>query len=342
MKAFTLEQLQDLLNIQDVKALEPYAVLANEVSLKFQGRAVILYTPLYLSNVCINGCLYCGYSAENDIHRKVLNLSEAKLEAEWIQNEGIKHLLLLSGEAEKALPFEQFCAHIEQLKPMFSSISVETYGLTLQEYEVLNQLGVTGVTLYQETYDEERYAYLHPYGPKSDYRFRVTAPERVAKAGIRQMNMGVLLGLSDHKQDILSLIRHGRAIEKSYPELELSFSLPRLILEDPQLIKELGLNLVSDFEFVKAMIALKLAFPHSGLNCSTRESFDMRRALVPLGVSKLSASVSTAVGKRGNRQTSEAGDAQFKITDESSLEKVALMLREIGYMPVTCDWHHTL
>lgn len=336
----SLETLAVLLNISSVSALEPLAGLARSLSLRHHGKAVLLYTPLYLSNICINGCRYCSYSADKTIRRKVLDFEEVIEEAKAIKNEGLRHILLLSGEAEQALSFEAFCKHIELVSPLFSSVSVETYALEEQAYKKLESLGITGVTLYQETYDAQRYSFLHEYGPKADYLFRFQAPERVAKANIRQMNMGVLLGLSDYRKDLISLIQHGRDLEKSYPELELSFSLPRLILDDEAMVDRLGLQLVSDFDFVKALIVLRLAFPRASLNCSTRESFQMRRSLVPLGINKMSAGVSTAVGGRVLREVAQSGDEQFKISDESSLSAVCEMLKEIGYMPILSDWQY--
>lgn len=334
-----LKWLESLLEVSHVQALEPFAQEASALSLKHHGRAVMLYTPLYLSNACINGCLYCSYSAAHAIRRRVLTPKEAFEEAMMIKAEGIRHLLLLSGEDEGSLSFEDFCHMTQMLMPHFSSIAVETYALTQEEYQQLADIGVTGVTLYQETYDQKRYQRLHPFGPKADFDYRVQVPWRVANAGIRQMNMGVLLGLADYREDLTALIKHAKALERAHPELEISFSLPRLILDDPSLVQTLNLHLVSDFDFVKSLIALRLAFPRSVINCSTRESLSMRKALIPLGINKLSAAVSTAVGGRLQNGGQAAGDQQFKISDESDLETICQMLRDIGYMPVLSDWH---
>lgn len=336
----SLEMLAGLLGIDKIHELEPFADLARTLSLKYHGKAVLLYTPLYLSNVCINGCRYCSYSADKTIKRKVLSFDEVLKEAQAVKDEGLRHVLLLSGEAEQALSFETFCKHIELVSPYFSSVSVETYGLEEGAYKKLESLGITGVTLYQETYSKGRYSFLHEYGPKADFMNRFQVPERVAKSNIRQMNMGILMGLSDYKMDLLSLIQHGRDLEKVYPNLELSFSLPRLILDDNSMVDRLGLELVDDFEFVKALIALRLAFPRSSLNCSTRENYQMRRSLVPLGINKMSAGVSTAVGGRVTKAKEDRGDEQFKISDESSLEAVCQMLKDIGYLPVLSDWQY--
>lgn len=331
--------LEALLSVKEAGDLEPYAQTARALSLQHHGKAVVLYTPLYLSNACVNGCLYCNFSVEHAIKRRVLSPEEALEEALHIKAEGIRHLLLLSGEDEQALPFETFCQIAQLLMPHFSSIAVETYALTEQAYAQLASIGVIGVTLYQETYDHQRYTQLHPFGPKADYAFRHQAPARVAKSGIRQMNLGILMGLSHYKEDVIALIRHGKALERCFPDLELSFSLPRLILDDPRMADRLGLSLVDDLDFVKSLIALRLAFPRAVLNCSTRESLGMRRALIPLGVNKLSASVSTAVGGRLKNQCQPVGEQQFQISDDSNLNTICQLLRDLGYMPVLSDWH---
>lgn len=317
------------------KELETLAQLSRHYALKYFGKSVVLYTPMYLSNYCINGCRYCSYGAEHDIKRRALNEEEIVLEAKAIAATGLRHILLLTGESDKHFDFKSICRAVELVKPFFDSVSIESYALTLEEYKTLETLGVFGVTLYQETYDKSRYEYLHPFGPKADFDWRLDVPNRVGKSGIRQMNMGLLMGLTDWREDLLKLMAHGKAIQRAFPEMELSFSLPRMIPFEGSNFEALGITGISDVEFVQALCALRLVFPHCAINVSTRENKDMRKALLPIGVNKMSAGVSTEVG---GHIEGAPGDGQFKISDESSVEAVRQMILENGYQPILRDW----
>lgn len=315
--------------------LEAMAQLARHYALKHFGKSVALYTPMYLSNYCINGCRYCSYGAEHHINRRALSEEEIVQEAEAIAATGLRHILLLTGESDRHFDFKAICRAVELVKPYFDSVSIESYALTLEEYKTLETLGVFGVTLYQETYDKSRYEYLHPFGPKSDFHWRLDVPERVGQSGIRQMNMGLLMGLTNWREDLLKLMSHGKAIQREFPEMELSFSLPRMIPFEGSNFEALGISGISDVEFVQALCALRLVFPHCSINVSTRESKSMRKALLPIGVNKMSAGVSTEVG---GHIEGAPGDGQFKISDESSVEAVRQMILENGYQPILRDW----
>lgn len=315
--------------------LEEMAQLARHYALKHFGKSVLLYTPMYLSNYCINGCRYCSYGAEHDINRRALKEEEIVLETKAIAATGLRHILLLTGESENHFDFRAICRAIELIKPYFDSISIESYALSLEEYRALEALEIFGVTLYQETYNKERYEYLHPFGPKSDYEWRLDVPNRVGQSGIRQMNMGLLMGLTSWREDLLRLMAHGKYIQRKYPEMELSFSLPRMIPFEGSNFEALGISGITDSEFVQALCALRLVFPHCAINVSTRENKAMRTALLPIGVNKMSAGVSTEVG---GHIPGAPGDGQFKISDESSVEAVRQMILENGYQPILRDW----
>ncbi len=324
-----------LVSIEAEQQLEEMAQLARHYALKHFGKSVVLYTPMYLSNYCINGCRYCSYGAEHDINRRSLNEEEIIMEAKAIASTGLRHILLLTGESDKHFDFKAICRAIELIKPYFDSVSVESYALTLEEYKALESLEVFGVTLYQETYNKDRYEYLHPFGPKSDYEWRLGVPDRVGESGIRQMNMGLLMGLTSWREDLLQLMAHGKYIQSKYPEMELSFSLPRMIPFEGSNFETLGISGVTDVEFVQALCAIRLVFPHCAINVSTRENKTMRQALLPIGVNKMSAGVSTEVG---GHIEGAPGDGQFKISDESSVEAVRQMILENGYQPILRDW----
>lgn len=337
--SLTLEEAALLISRWDELPLETLAATARKHSLRHFGKSILLYTPIYLSNACINGCRYCHYSAHQNIVRRTLNLEETLLEAREIAKTGLRHILVLSGESDKDMSFDAFCKGIETIKPLFDSVAVETYALSEAEYKQLEGLGVTGVTLYQETYQRDRYDYLHEYGPKADFVNRLDVPMRVANSGIRQMNLGILMGLSDWKKDLLCLMAHGKWLERKYGALELSFSLPRMIAFEGSNFGELGIEGISDRAFVTAITLLRLAFPHCAINLSTRESSDMRQAMIPIGINKISAGVSTEVGGRIAKLRGEtAGDEQFHISDDSSVPAVKNMIEQLGYQPIMRDW----
>ncbi len=316
--------------------LEIMAQSARQRSLNHFGKSVLLYTPIYLSNYCINQCRYCNYGAEHHIRRRALTKAEIIAEAEAVTATGLRQVLLLTGESDRHFSFEQICESVNLMKPKFDAVSIESYALTTEEYSRLEAEGVYGVTLYQETYDKKRYEYLHPVGPKSDYDYRLGVPERVGMSHIRQMSMGVLMGLANWREDVLKLMAHGAFMQRNYPELELSFSLPRMIAFEGSDFEALGISGISDIDYVQALCALRLFLPQFGISLSTRETQTMRRALLPIGINKLSAGVSTEVG--GHIDLEGKGDEQFKISDDSSVAAVRAMVLESGYQPIMRDW----
>lgn len=325
----------DLLNLLSEKAeecLEDMAQKARELALKYSGRTILLYTPMYISNFCVNKCSYCGYNIENKIDRRKLTLDEVKEEGESISKEGFKHLLLLTGESEYQSPVSYIADSVRILKDIFPSISIEVYPMKTEQYKEVVDAGVDGLTVYQETYNEEVYDRVHISGPKKDFKNRLDAPERGAKAGMRSLGLGALLGLADFRQDAFFVAMHGRYLVNKYPHVELSFGPPRIRpcaggLRD---IKE-----VTDKNLVQVMLAYKLFYPQGGINITTRESNEIRKHLIPLGVTKMSAGVSTEIG---GRTLNKHGTAQFDINDESSTEEVKELIRECGYQPIFKDW----
>lgn len=325
----------DLLNILSPRAeecLEEMAQKARDNSLKYFGRTVLLYTPMYISNYCINKCVYCGYNVENEICRKKLTIEEVKREGMAISKEGFKHLLILTGESEYHSPISYLEESVKVLKEYFPSIGIEVYPMSEEGYKQIVDAGVDGLTIYQETYDEEIYDRIHLSGPKKNYRNRLDAPERGAKAGMRNIGIGALLGLNDFRKDAFFTAMHGRYLLKKYPHLEIAYATPRIRpcsggLED---VKE-----VTDRNLVQALLSYRLFHPQGGINLSTREDKVMRSNLIELGITKISAGVKIAVGAR---TAQNKGDTQFDINDESSTEEVKKMIIEKGYQPIFKDW----
>ncbi|GBR76046.1 2-iminoacetate synthase [Candidatus Termititenax persephonae] len=318
--------------------LEQLAQEAQNLTRQYFGRTMSLYAPLYLSNHCANQCVYCGFHASLDIPRRKLSEAEIDAECQALARTGIQSVLLLTGESRKYTPPEYLATAIKIAKEYFASLALEVYPLETEEYARLNAAGCDGVTLFQETYDQERYKILHPAGKKRDYAYRYQAPRRIAQGGMRQITLGVLLGLADWRQDILALYAHLRSLEKEFPGVDYALSFPRL--REAYDYKEKD-YLVDDADLVKIICVTRLLFPRIGINLSTRESAAFRNRAVHFGVTKISAGSSTAVGGYAlpDSETRSVQDApQFAVNDERSLAEVKAMLGRQGFDPVRTDW----
>ena len=219
------------------------------------------------------------------------------------------------------------------MKEKFPSITIEIYPMTEEGYKKVIEAGAEGLTVYQETYDEKVYDRVHVAGPKKNYKFRLEAPERGAEAGMRSISIGALLGLADFRIDAFFTAMHGKYLRDKYPHIDISYSVPRIRHCEGGLKK---LNEVYDRELVQILLAYRLFDPQGGINISTREGKDFRRNLIPLGVSKISAGVSTEVG---GHSLKEKGTSQFDINDESSVSEVKELIKSRGYQPIFKDWH---
>ncbi|MDR2744992.1 MAG: 2-iminoacetate synthase ThiH, partial [Desulfovibrio sp.] len=313
--------------------LENMARRAHDLTLQYFGRAVQLFTPLYLSNICTNQCRYCGYSAKNRQRRRHLSLEEACAEAWAIADTGLQHILLLTGDARKRSSPEYIAGIARAVRPRFASVGVEVYSMTEEEYGLLVSAGVDGMTTFQETYTAELYAWLHPVGPKRDYAFRLAAPERAAKAGMRSLGVGALLGLESFEQDAFATGLHAWWLQRVFPGVDVSVSVPRMCPHEGNFAAP---HAVDDIHFVQYITALRCFLPRSGITCSTRESPFMRDHIVPLGVTRVSAGVSTSVGGRVTRTDGDCG--QFEMSDHRSVEEMRTSLAGIGYQAVVKDW----
>lgn len=323
-----------LLSPRAASHLEAMAQRASELTIRHFGRAVLLFTPLYLANYCTNQCLYCGFGVHNELKRRKLTPDEVEAEAIEIAKTGLKHILILTGEDRKKSPVSYIADCARVLKKHFTSISIEVYPLTRNEYAELIAAGVDGLTIYQEVYDPTIYAELHPKGPKRDYTFRLEAPDRAGQAGMRQINVGALLGLNDWRSEAFLSGLHADYLQRAYPEAEVSISPPRM---RPHLGGYPPKVVVSDAELVQYILAFRLFMPRGGVTLSTRESMRLRDNLVGLGVTKMSAGVCTQVGGRASGQDDPG---QFEISDERSVAEVSAMLYAKGFQPVFKDWQY--
>lgn len=313
--------------------LEQIAQKANELTTRYFGRAVNIFTPLYISDVCTNQCRYCGFNARNKQQRRHLSVDEAVLEAQALADAGFQHVLLLTGDARHISSPDYIAAVAHRLKPMFASIGIEVYSLTEEEYAMLIQAGVDSMTMFQETYNPELYAYLHPVGPKRNYAFRLEAPGRAARAGMRSIGIGALLGLDEFPYDAFATGLHAWHLQRRYPGVDISVSIPRICPHEGDFEVTFG---VDDKHLVQYVLALRCFLPRAGITCSSRESANMRNNLLPLGVTRVSAGVSTAVGGRATENIHNPG--QFEISDHRSLSEMVRDLGSMGYQAVIKDW----
>lgn len=311
--------------------LEEMAQRAHRLTAQHFGRVILLYTPMYLANHCVNHCLYCGFRVQNRLERKKLTPAQVEEEAKIIAATGLKHILILTGESRRESPVSYIRECVEVLKKYFTSVSIEIYPLEEKEYTDLIAAGVDGLTIYQEVYDEQVYAELHPAGPKRNYRFRLEAPERACRAGIRTVNVGALLGLNRWRTEAFFTGLHASYLQDMFPEVEVSISPPRM---RPHLGGFQPRVNVSDKNLVQYILAFRLFIPRGGITVSTRERAELRDRLVRLGVTRMSAGSCTAVG--GRLEQNSAG--QFEIADERSVAQIARMIYSQGYQPVYKDW----
>jgi len=331
---YNLEKLMALVCPAAEDYLEEMAQAAHRLTLQRFGKTIRLYAPLYLSNYCVNSCLYCGFNKNTDFQRTRLTVSQAVEEADVIAAEGFRDILLVSGEDKRWVSVDYLCELAGRLREKFSCISIEVYGMTRDEYATLFEAGIEGVTLYQETYDRGAYAHYHPAGPKSDYENRLTAPDRMAQAGMREIGLGVLLGLTDWRVETLALAEHAHYLIKKYWRSHISFSFPRLrpaySVTDEQFRHRL-----SDRSLVQMITALRLCFADAGLVLSTRESASLRDNLLGLGITRISAGSRTNPGGYTGRTEAVR---QFEIDDTRSPAQVAAMIKARGLEAVWKDW----
>lgn len=313
--------------------LEAMAEKAQRLTVQHFGRTIQLFIPLYISNHCTNQCAYCGFNRKNVIHRNRLSLPEIETEARAIAATGMQHVLFLTGESLAHTPMDYLIAAAECLKGHFASVSIEIFPMETADYRRLREAGVDGMTLFQETYDEDVYAQVHLAGRKTDFRYRLDAPERGAAAGFRLVNIGALLGLAEPRREIFFTGMHGRYLEDNFLDTEVSISLPRFNAAEGSFQPD---YLVDDQVFVQFMLALRLFSPRAGITISTRESARLRDRLLFLGATRFSAGSSTGVGGYAESQAPQS--PQFEITDNRSVAEVAAAIIAHGYQPVFKDW----
>ncbi len=330
---YVLDRLLMLISPAAEKFIEEMAQIAHQVTLQRFGRTVRLYAPLYVSNFCVNGCSYCGFSTNHHFPRIRLTIEQALAEADIIAKEGFKDLLLVSSEDKKFITVDYLAELVSKLRPKFSSLSVEIYQMSADEYAKLFAAGIEGVTLYQETYDRQTYSKYHPAGPKADYDYRLIAADSMGQGGMREIGIGALLGLDDWRLETLALAEHAHYLMKRYWKSRVSFSFPRL--RPAKDVDSARFNLLSDTNLVQMILAIRLCFADAGMTISTREPAYLRDQLVKLGITRMSAGSKT---NPGGYSTHADSVGQFDIDDSRSPAQIAAMLKSQGLEPVWKDW----
>ena len=312
--------------------LEEMAVAARAASLRNFGRTIGLYMPLYLSNHCSGRCPYCGFRRNAKIPRASLSLEEIVEECRVIASSGMRHVLLVSGDAPRDVDVDYLAQAITHLKTFMSHVSIEVAALSTDDYIRLACVGLDGVTLYQETYDHEIYRQLHDGGPKEDFEHRLSTLDRAGAAGIHTLTLGALWGLAPWRQEALMLGLHAFELQKKWWRSRIQLGMPRLKhVPDDFVIN----NPIDDRTLTHILVAMRLFIEEMGLALSTREPPKLRDALISLGVTQMSAGSSTRPG--GYSGDDSLGD-QFEVVDLRSPAQVARVLKDRGYDPVWKDW----
>jgi len=332
--SYGLDKLLALISPAAEPYLEPMARISRQLTIQRFGRTIRLYAPLYLSNYCINRCRYCGFNQGNAFTRTRLTIEEALADAEILAAEGFRDILLVSSEDKRFIDTKYLEALAAQLRKTFSFIGIEIYQMPTVHYRRLFEAGVEGVTLYQETYDRAAYAHYHPAGPKADYEMRLRGPDDMADAGMREIGLGVLLGLADWRIETLALGAHARYLTKRYWQSHISFSFPRLRPASGVSAAEFP-HMLTDKHFVQMMLALRLCFADAGIVISTREPAPLRDRLIELGVTRMSAGSRT---NPGGYSGPESSSEQFEVHDQRSPAEIGAMLKEHGFDLVWKDW----
>lgn len=330
----TPHQFLSLLSPAAAGMLEEMAQKARRLTLSNFGRTIQLYTPVYISNYCDSSCVYCGFSADIKRPRRKLTMDELDKEARYIADTGLRHILLLTGSSRSESPLSYIKESVRLLRKYFSSVSIEVYSLSEQEYKELIDEGVDGLTIYQETYNRIIYKKVHPRGPKSGYSFRLESAERALRKKMRVVNIGALLGLNDWREDGFYTGIHAKYLQERFPEAEISISVPRI---KPQREGYVPAYKISDRNITQLITAFRLFLPRMGITLSTRESPALRDNLLPLGVTKMSADSTTVVGGHTADKV-EQEDEQFHIYDNRSVSDIRRVLLAKGYQPVFKDW----
>jgi 2-iminoacetate synthase len=340
MKGLDLKESAMLLNIQDEKLLDKVFHAAKELKEKIYGKRIVLFTPLYASNYCSNNCVYCAFRRDNEcITRRHLTPEEVVEEAKAIMRQGHKRIILLTGEEYKKAGLDYLEEIMDRIyhEKVFNGeirrINVNIAPLSVEDFKRLNSFGIGTYQLFQETYHEETYTQVHPSGKKSDYNWRLEAMDRALEAGINDIGIGPLFGLADHKFETLATLMHSEYLDKKHGVGPHTISVPRIEPAEGVAFSKNPTDQMSDIEFKKIVAVIRLAVPYTGLVLSTREKPQLRKELLELGISQISAGSKT---NPGGYSVYKDSSEQFEMSDSRELDEIVLKLLEGNFIPSFC------
>lgn len=330
----SLEDFKALLSPAAEPFLEQIARKARLETRKHFGNSAYFFTPIYISNYCENYCIYCGFNCHNKIKRAKLSMEEIHEEMKAIAETGLEEILILTGESRKASDVKYIGEACKIAKKYFKNIGIEVYPMNSDEYRYLRECGADYVTVFQETYNSDKYETLHLAGHKRIFPYRFNAQERALMGGMRGVAFAALLGLDDFRKDALGTGMHAYLIQRKYPWAEISISCPRL----RPIINNASINPkdVHEKQLLQIMCAYRIFLPFAGMTISTRERAEFRDNVVGLAATKISAGVSTGIGSHS--ESEDKGDAQFEIADTRGLEEIYDSLKKRGIQPVMNDY----
>ncbi len=341
-KGLTHREASVLLNCDIEEKNKEIFTLAEKIKKDYYGNRIVLFAPLYLSNYCVNGCVYCPYHAKNKhIPRRKLTQEEIKNEVVALQDMGHKRLAIEAGEDPVNNPLEYI---LESIKTIYSikhkngairRVNVNIAATTVENYKKLHEAGIGTYILFQETYNKESYETLHPTGPKHNYKWHTEAMDRAMQGGIDDVGLGVLFGLESYRYEFAALLMHAEHLEAVYGVGPHTISVPRIKKAD-DIDPDTFDNGIDDDIFAKIVACIRIAVPYTGMIISTRESEKCRERLLHLGVSQISGGSKTSVGGYFNPMPEKEESAQFDVSDRRPLDEVIRWLMELGYLPSFC------
>lgn len=330
----TIEDFKALLSPAALPFLEEIAQQAKAETRKHFGNSINMFTPLYISNYCENYCIYCGFNCHNKIHRAKLNYEEIEKEMQAIAKTGLQEVLLLTGESKKMSDVEYIGEACKIARKYFKVVGLEVYPMNSDEYSYIQKCGADYVTVFQETYNSDKYETLHLAGHKRVFPYRLETQERALMGGMRGVGFAALLGLSDFRKDAFATGIHAYLIQRKYPHAEIAFSCPRLrpiINNDKINPKD-----VHEPQLLQVICAYRLFMPFASITISTRECQRFRDNIVQIAATKISAGVDVGIG--GHSDGEKKGDEQFEISDGRNVKEVYDALCKNGMQPVMSDY----
>ncbi|MDD5969028.1 MAG: 2-iminoacetate synthase ThiH [Anaerostipes sp.] len=329
------EDFAALLSPAALPFLEEMAQKAQAETRKHFGNSIMMFTPLYIANYCENYCIYCGFNCHNKINRAKLNGKEIEQEMAAIAETGLQEILILTGESRKMSDVKYIGEACKIARKYFKVIGLEVYPMNSDEYAYLHECGADYVTVFQETYNSDKYETLHLSGHKRIFPYRLNAQERAIKGGMRGVGFAALLGLDDFRKDAFATGMHAYLLQRKYPHAEIAFSCPRLrpIINNDK-INPMD---VHEAQLLQVVSAYRLFMPFASITISTRECARVRDNLVNIAATKISAGVSTGIGSHVE-EIEDKGDEQFEISDGRSVDEVYDDLKKLNLQPVMSDY----